>query len=86
LRDNPLVVRFVQDMTLHPPTLLELAGRAVKIAGFQLEMGDLPKSLMDYLSCANCCVNPNCEGNELSFFFQDGLIIIVVTTFSSLLR
>lgn len=62
LRDNPLVVRFVKDMTLNPPTLLELAARSVKVAALPYGPEDLPRTLIDYLQTANCCVNPNCKG------------------------
>lgn len=62
LRDNPLVVRFVKDMTLNPPTLLELAARSIKIASVPYGPGDLPRTLIEYLQTANCCVNPNCKG------------------------
>lgn len=62
LRDNPLVVRFVNDMTLNPPTLLELAARSVKTASIPYGSAELPRSLADYLGTANCCVNPNCKG------------------------
>lgn len=62
LRDNPLVVRFVKDMTLNPPSLLELAGRAVKTSAIRYGAEDLPRTLIEYLQTANCCVNPNCKG------------------------
>lgn len=62
LRDNPLVVRFVQDMALKPPTLLELAGRMVKASGQRPGPYDIPRTLAEYLNSANCCVNPNCRG------------------------
>ncbi|XP_037935548.1 leucine-rich repeat-containing protein 58 [Teleopsis dalmanni] len=62
LRDNPLVVRFVQEMALHPPTLLELAARVVKSNGKEYGPGDLPLTTIEYLKSANCCVNPNCKG------------------------
>ncbi|KAH8345246.1 hypothetical protein KR059_011625 [Drosophila kikkawai] len=62
LRDNPLVVRFVQDMALKPPTLLELAGRIVKASGQRPGPYDIPRTLAEYLNSANCCVNPNCKG------------------------
>ncbi|XP_023299961.2 leucine-rich repeat-containing protein 58 [Lucilia cuprina] len=62
LRDNPLVVRFVQDMALNPPTLMELAARIVKSSGIEVGPGDVPQTTLEYLSCANCCVNPNCKG------------------------
>ena len=35
LRNNPLVVRFVQEMTYDPPSLLELAGRVAKVKKLQ---------------------------------------------------
>lgn len=75
LRDNPLVVRFVKDMTLNPPTLLELAARSVKVAALPFGPEDLPRTLIDYLQTANCCVNPNCKGKQgtrvrcVRFFF-----------------
>ncbi|XP_058061746.1 leucine-rich repeat-containing protein 58 [Anopheles bellator] len=62
LRDNPLVVRFVKDMTLNPPSLLELAGRTVKSCAIRYGPDDLPRMLIEYLQTANCCVNPNCKG------------------------
>uniref|UniRef100_A0A336KQ08 CSON014292 protein n=1 Tax=Culicoides sonorensis TaxID=179676 RepID=A0A336KQ08_CULSO len=62
LRDNPLVKRFVSDMTLNPPSLLELAGRAVRFAGLKPGPSDIPWTLVEYLNCANCCVNPKCKG------------------------
>lgn len=62
LRNNPLVVRFVQEMTFEPPTLLELAGRVVKIKSLPYSAGDLPSSLIEYLDSAKCCVNPKCKG------------------------
>ncbi|XP_004928289.1 leucine-rich repeat-containing protein 58 [Bombyx mori] len=62
LRDNPLVVRFVRDMTLQPPSLLELAGRTVKLHNIPIETGGIPKTLINYLQAAQCCVNPKCKG------------------------
>ncbi|KAL0829178.1 hypothetical protein ABMA28_004016 [Loxostege sticticalis] len=62
LRDNPLVVRFVRDMTLEPPSLLELAGRTIKLHGIPIRMGDIPTTLINYLNAAQCCVNPKCRG------------------------
>lgn len=63
LRENPLVVRFVSDMTHNPASLLELAARAVKIHNMNPEPGDLPHTLFTYLECAHRCVNPKCKGN-----------------------
>ncbi|KAL4715708.1 hypothetical protein ACJJTC_006287 [Scirpophaga incertulas] len=62
LRDNPLVSRFVRDMTLEPPSLLELAGRTIKLHAIPVKLGDIPGTLMNYLSAAQCCVNPKCRG------------------------
>lgn len=62
LRDNPLVVRFVQDIALNPPSMMELAARIVKSAGVAYEPTDLPRTVLEYLRSANCCVNPKCKG------------------------
>lgn len=62
LRNNPLVVKFVQDMVDTPPTLLELSARIVKIEKVQYREGDLPLDLMNYLQSACRCVNPKCKG------------------------
>lgn len=62
LRDNPLVVRFVRDMTLQPPSLLELAGRTIKLHEIPIREGEVPYTLMKYLCAAQCCVNPKCKG------------------------
>lgn len=64
LRENPLVVRFVQEISLHPPTLLELAARVVRTANVPYGANDLPKTMHDYLSTAHCCVNPKCKGDN----------------------
>jgi len=63
LRDNPLVVRFVSNMTLNPPSLLEHAGRAIKIHRIPYGVPDLPTSLVEYLNSAHHCVNPKCKGS-----------------------
>lgn len=62
LRDNPLVVRFVHDMTHNPPSLLELAARAIKQHGVPYAPEDLPQSIVRYLASAHHCVNPKCRG------------------------
>jgi len=62
LRNNPLVARFVQDMIFDPPSLMELAGRVVKIEKVQYSTSDVPADLVKYLSSAQGCVNPNCKG------------------------
>nr|AYH91784.1 leucine-rich repeat-containing protein 58-like protein [Pomacea canaliculata] len=62
LRKNPLVNRFVQDLQYNPPSLLELAGRCVKIEKIRYSYEDLPVHLVRYLDSAQRCVNPNCKG------------------------
>ncbi len=62
LRDNPLVVRFVREMSFQPSSLLELAARAVTVHRLPVADGDLPRTLADYLSASHQCVNPNCKG------------------------
>lgn len=62
LRNNPLVARFVKSMTFEVPSLLELAGRSIKLAHLQVPLGYLPTSLEQYLTSASKCVNPRCKG------------------------
>jgi len=71
LRDNPLVVRFVQDLSFDPPSLLELAGRVIKVEKLPYSATDLPRNLTRYLNSACRCVNPNCKGmNSLNFITE----------------
>lgn len=69
LRNNPLVNKFVQDMTYEPPTLLELSGRVVKIEKVKYSKEDLPSNLRKYLKSAQRCVNSKCKGNFLFIFY-----------------
>lgn len=62
LRDNPLVVRFVRDLTYNPPTLLELAGRVIKSKNVPFNSWEVPRHLAAYLGSAHQCVNPKCQG------------------------
>ncbi|XP_015187742.1 PREDICTED: leucine-rich repeat-containing protein 58 isoform X2 [Polistes dominula] len=62
LRDNPLVVRFVSDMTHNPPSLLELAARVIKMNDMQYDEEHIPKILVEYLNSGHRCVNPKCKG------------------------
>ena len=57
---NPLINRFVREITYSPPSLLELAGRSV--IHHQADTTKLPSSLKQRLSHAKCCPNPNCDG------------------------
>ncbi|XP_005994937.1 leucine-rich repeat-containing protein 58 [Latimeria chalumnae] len=62
LRGNPLVVRFVRDLTYDPPSLLEMAGRAIKSRNVPYTPRDLPENLIQYLDLASKCPNPKCAG------------------------
>jgi len=62
LRNNPLVVRFVQSMTYEVPSLMELAGRTIKLAHIPYKKERIPTCLDRYLRSANKCVNPRCKG------------------------
>lgn len=71
LRNNPLVNKFVQDMTYEPPTLLELSGRVVKIEKVKYSKEDLPSNLRKYLKSAQRCVNSKCKGNYFFIFLSN---------------
>ncbi|KAJ8922795.1 hypothetical protein NQ315_007830 [Exocentrus adspersus] len=62
LRDNPLVVRFVSEMSYNPASLLELSARSIKLHDIQVGPGDIPYTLMNYLKSGHRCVNPHCKG------------------------
>ncbi|GFO39701.1 leucine-rich repeat-containing protein [Plakobranchus ocellatus] len=62
LRNNPLVNRFVEDLVYNPPSLMELAGRVIKIEKIVYTEEDLPRCLVSYLDSAQRCVNPKCKG------------------------
>lgn len=64
LRGNPLVVRFIKDMTYDPPSLRELAGRTIKSQNLAFSSCDLPSNLIHYLNLASECPNPKCAGRE----------------------
>uniref|UniRef100_A0A915AEX2 Leucine-rich repeat-containing protein 58 n=1 Tax=Parascaris univalens TaxID=6257 RepID=A0A915AEX2_PARUN len=63
LRNNPLVKKFVRDMSFEPPTLKELAARIVKMrVPLSIWNCVLPHVLIAYIASANQCVNPKCKG------------------------
>lgn len=65
LRGNPLVGRFVHDLTYRAPSLRELAARCVIRAGLHKSYEAsvyLPASVREYLASAQHCVNPRCGG------------------------
>lgn len=66
LRDNPLVVRFVSDMTHNPPSLLELAARVIMTNNIQYDGESIPRNLVEYLNSGHRCVNSKCKGQCLS--------------------
>ncbi|KAK3107913.1 hypothetical protein FSP39_025013 [Pinctada imbricata] len=70
LRNNPLVNKFVQDMVYKPPTLLELAGRIIKIEKIKYDQDDLPSNLVKYLEGAQRCVNSKCKGVYFASRFE----------------
>lgn len=70
LRKNPLVNRFVQDLVMDPPSLLELSGRCVKVEKIKYSEEDLPKNLVGYLNSAQRCVNPHCKGVYFTSRFE----------------
>lgn len=68
LRNNPLVVRFIEEMVYEPPSLLELAGRVIKVKNVPYTQEDLPLNLTRYLDSAHRCVNPKCKGKAGYYF------------------
>lgn len=80
LRGNPLVSRFVKDFTFECPSLLELSGRAVKVAKVHYSHDALPWNLVEYLETARRCVNSKCKGKDLVPFasFQEKVSICAI--------
>ena len=62
LRENPLVMRFVQEMAFQPASLLELSARVIKLYGHPYEHHGIPHNLVEYLNEARSCLNPRCRG------------------------
>jgi hypothetical protein len=60
LRGNPLINRFVREFTYSPPSLTELAGRAV--INNSLDYTRCPREVISRLKTAKCCPNPACGG------------------------
>lgn len=67
LRENPLVVKFVNDMMHQPASLLEMSAKVIKTARIMYKEYGLPRSLIKYLDSAHHCVNPKCNG--LFYYF-----------------
>ena len=64
LRNNPLVIRFVRDLTYDVPTLKELAARTIKLHRTTYDEQTIPKCLIEYLNSAKSCLNPKCQGKS----------------------
>lgn len=60
IRGNPLINRFVRELAYSPPSLLELAGRAVINNKQSFERA--PREIISRLQSAKCCPNPACGG------------------------
>lgn len=67
LRNNPLVVRFVQDLTYDVPTLKELTARTIKLHRINYDHQSIPQCLIEYLNSAKSCLNPKCQGQYNPF-------------------
>jgi hypothetical protein len=52
-------------MAMTPTSLKEISARVVKTSLIPFGPLDLPRTVIDYLSSANCCVNPKCQGKVL---------------------
>lgn len=86
LRDNPLVVRFVTDMTHNPPSLLEIAARVVKTNEIPYTEEDLPRNLFSYLDSAHHCVNPRCQGTSIIKFIRKFMCKLIIRFFIFFLK
>lgn len=61
LRNNPLVNKFVHDLTYNVNSLVEICGRFIKKNQIPYK-NVLPQILIDFLDCAQQCDNPGCDG------------------------
>ena len=63
IKENPLVNRFIREMSFQPPSLLELAARVLTVHRVPVRAGvDVPAGLHGFLRSSRCCVNPACKG------------------------
>ncbi len=70
LRNNPLIVRFVRDLTYDVPTLKELSARTIKLHRIHYDEKFIPKCLVEYLTSAKSCLNPKCQGRNWILIFH----------------
>lgn len=61
-------------MAMTPTSLKEISARVVKTYSLPFGPEDLPRTVIDYLSSANCCVNPACQGENKKVFTLKRLI------------
>lgn len=47
-----------------PTSLKEISARVVKTCAIPFGPESLPRTVIDYLLSANCCVNPACQGEN----------------------
>ena len=59
-------MRFVKEWPNSVPSLLELAGRCIKKNAIPYGPEVIPNVLVNYLSKAQCCDNPRCNGMYFS--------------------
>lgn len=50
------------ELSMTPTSLKEISARVVKTCSLSFGPQDLPRTVIDYLLSANCCVNPECKG------------------------
>lgn len=58
-------------MAMTPTSLKEISARVVKTCSIPFGPEDLPTTVIDYLSSANCCVNPECKGESEKKFCRE---------------
>lgn len=69
-------------MIHNPPTLLELAGRSIKINKTSYDSNSLPLNLIHYLSTAQRCVNEKCKG----VYFSNRVSVVKFADFCGVYR
>lgn len=52
------------ELSMNPTSLKEISARVVKTCSIPFSGEDLPRTVIEYLSSANCCVNPECKGEN----------------------
>lgn len=60
---------------------MELAARVVKIHNIKVDPGEVPTTVISYLSSAHRCVNPKCKGEFLIILLCQKSCIFVAGVF-----